>query len=148
MTDSVLMSVRPQFRALATTLLPEIRALDSVGWQRTEALIESMLVDRPPEVRRQVRRFIRIANLLPVFRYGSTFVRLPEARRARFLQALERAPVLAVRRGVWRLRTLVCMGYHGQDPSRRYDPLSGRPNWSRPRGRLEPDSVSSQARPA
>ena len=133
MTDSVLGSVRPQFRALATTLLPETRTLDGSAWQRAESIIEAMLDDRPPDVRRKVGRFIRLANVLPILRYGRTFVRLSEPRRSRFIQALEEAPILAVRRGVWGLRTLVSMGYVGQDPNRDAGAATLRPQgWSSP----------------
>jgi hypothetical protein len=113
-TDSVLASVRPQFRALASTLLPETRELDGSAWEKAESVMEAMLESRTPEARRQVSRFIRLANVLPVLRYGTTFIRLSESRQAAFLGALEKAPILAVRRGVWGLRTLVCMGYHGR----------------------------------
>lgn len=126
-TDSVLAPVRSQFRALATTLLPETRTLDSAAWLRTEAIIDEMLGDRPPQTRRQVERFVRFANVLPVLRYGRTFVGLSEPHRTRFVATLEQAPFLAVRRGVWGLRTLVCMGVYGQDPTR---PDDERPIWS------------------
>jgi hypothetical protein len=130
-TDSVLAPVRPQFRALATALMPETRTLDGVAWQRTEAVIDAMLEDRPPQTRRQVGRFIRLANVLPVIRYGRTFTELSQSRQARVVDALESAPFLSVRRGVWGLRTLVSMGVYGQDPTG-----SARPTWSdRPRSR-------------
>lgn len=114
MSDSVLTPVRRQFRALAITLVPEIRALDAAAWRTAEEIIDTMLRERSPSVRRQVGLFVRALNLLPVLRYGHTFLRLDEGRRLRFVQALEHAPLLAVRRGVWGLRTLVFMGYYAQ----------------------------------
>jgi len=117
-SDSVLQPIRAPFRALARTLLPEMDALDSDGWRRAEDIIETMLADRPPEVRRQIGLFIRVANLLPLFRYGRPFTRLGPVRRLAFLEALQNGRVLKLRQGVWGLRTLVFMGYYGQDDVR------------------------------
>ena len=133
MTDSVLAPVRSEFRALATALMPETRNLDGVAWQRTEAVIDAMLEDRPPEARRQVGRFIRLANVLPVLRYGRTFTGLSPEHRERVVDALESAPLLAVRRGVWSLRTLVSMGVYGQDATAVHPIWADRPTARRPR---------------
>lgn len=117
-TDSVLAPVRSSFRALAEGLLPEVRDLDEAGWRRAEEIVEGALVDRPASVRSQIRLFIRVANLLPIFRYGRPLGGLSLDRRTRFLQGLQNAPVLMLRRGVWGLRTLVFMGYYAQEPVR------------------------------
>lgn len=117
-TDSVLAPVRAPFRALAEGLLPEMRDLDARGWQRAEEIIEGALADRPASVRRQIRLFIRVANLLPVARHGRFLAALPPERRTRFLQGLQNARMLTLRRGVWGLRTLVFMGYYAQQPVR------------------------------
>jgi hypothetical protein len=110
--------VRAPFRALAEGLLPETRDLDAAGWQRAEEIIEGALADRPASVRRQIRLFIRAANLFPIARYGRSLAGLSPDRRTRFLQSLQNAPVLMLRRGVWGLRTLVFMGYYAQEPIR------------------------------
>jgi hypothetical protein len=49
-----------------------------------------------------------------VLRYGRRFTALDAARRERFLDQLQNAPVLLVRRGIWGLRTLLLMGYYGR----------------------------------
>lgn len=117
-TDSVLAPVRASFRALAEGLLPETRNLDSRGWQRAEEIIEGALADRPVSVRRQIRLFIRVVTVLPIVRHGRSLARLSPDGRTRFLQKLQNAPVLMLRRGVWGLRTLVFMGYYAQEPIR------------------------------
>lgn len=114
MPDRVIPPVRRPFRAMARTILPEVREMDEMGWQEAEAIIERGLRDRPPSVRRQLGLFIRVADLLPLLRYGRPFTGLSEARRAAYLGWLERAPVLLLRRGLWGVRTLVFMGYYGQ----------------------------------
>ena len=114
MPDSVLTPIRSKFRALAETLLPEMASADPAAWTRAEQIIETLLSQRPASVRRQIALFVRVADALPLLRYGRTFRRLDRGRRLHVLRALEDAPILAVRRGVWGLRTLVFMGYYGQ----------------------------------
>lgn len=114
----MLAPVRTAFRDLAEGLLPETSALDDAGWRRAEEIVEEALAGRPASVRRQIRLFIRVANLLPVLRYGRPLGRLSQERRTGFLLRLQNTPVLALRRGVWGLRTLVFMGYYAQEPVR------------------------------
>jgi hypothetical protein len=110
--------VRESFRALATTIVPEAGELDARGWDELERIIEQGLSSRPPSVRRQLRFLVRALNVLPVFRFGRTFLWLDPARRTAFLLAIENAPLLLLRRGFWGLRTLVFMGYYGRDEAR------------------------------
>ena len=104
----------PAFRALAGTIVPDAAALDTAGWQSLETVIARALRDRPAALRRQLGVFIRVLNVLPLLRWGRTFERLDATRRVRFLRAVERAPLLLVRRGFWGLRTLIYMGYYGR----------------------------------
>ena len=110
---ALLEPVRPAFRAIATTVVPEAAALDDAGWRELEGIVEHALAQRPPRLRRQLLLFIRVIERLPV-RRGRRFSALPPAARARFLAALERAPLLLVRRGFWGLRTLILMGYYAR----------------------------------
>ena len=119
MPHAVLPPVRACFRAVATTVVPAAEALDGAGWARAEALVESALAARPAAQRRQLRLFLRALDLLPLARWGRRFTALPPGRRARVLAALERAPVMALRRGVWGVRTLAFMGWYGQPSVRR-----------------------------
>ncbi len=100
---------------MAATFVPELSTVDEDVWRRTEAIITEGLSGRPDAIARQLVLFIRVVNVLAVFRFFRPFTALDDARRLRFLSSLENAPVLAIRRGVWGLRTLVFMGYYGQD---------------------------------
>ncbi len=100
---------------MAVTFVPELSTVDEDVWGRTEAIITEGLSGRPDAVARQLVLFIRVVNVLAVFRFLRPFTALDHTRRLRFLSSLENAPVLAIRRGVWGLRTLVFMGYYGQD---------------------------------
>jgi hypothetical protein len=106
--------VRSTFRALVTTSVPEAVALTAAEWTELEAIVEDAVAKRPPALRRQLRLFIRLLNLLPVLRWGRTFERLDPARRARFLASLERSRLFLLRRGFWGVRTLVFMGYYAR----------------------------------
>lgn len=110
----VLAPVRHVFRAIATTVVPEARALDEADWQELERIAEDALGQRPPAMQRQLATFVRLIELLPVPRYGRRFSSLDDARRTRVLHALENAPILLVRRGFWGLRTLIFMGYYAR----------------------------------
>lgn len=114
MADFVLAPVRAPFRALATTIVPEAAALDPAGWEALERIVEDALAARPAAMRRQLRLLIRVLSFLPLLRYGRRFERLEPARALRVLAAVQDAPVLLLRRGVWGLRTLVFMGYYAR----------------------------------
>lgn len=114
MTDPVLPPVQRSFRALATTVVPEAERLDAPGWAELERIVEEQLARRPASIRRQFRFLIRLLELLPLARFGRRFTALDPERRLRFLAALQDAPLLLLRRGVWGLRVLVQMGYYGQ----------------------------------
>ena len=114
MSQPVLAPVRGCFRALASTFVPEVKDLDERSWAEAEAIIERFLAAKPESVRRQVVLLVRMLNLLPVLRWGRPFVKLDAGRRTRFLAALQDAPLLLVRRGIWGLRTLAFMGYYAR----------------------------------
>ena len=103
---------------MATTIVPEAEGLDENGWNELERIVEEGLASRPPAVRRQLRALVRLLNVLPLFRFGTTFRNAGPETRTRFLLAVQDAPLLLLRRGVWGLRTLVFMGYYGRDAAR------------------------------
>jgi len=107
-------AVRPAYRALAETFVPESAALDERGWAEAEAIVERFLAGRPAAVRRQLGVLVRLLDVLPFFVHGRRFRSLDAARRLHFLQAMQRAPVLLLRRGIWGLRTLAFMGYYAR----------------------------------
>jgi hypothetical protein len=113
-SESVLSPVRAPFRALAACIVPEAAALDARGWADLERIVEEALASRPPALGGQVRLLVRVLDLLPVLRYGRRFAGLTPTQALRFLTAVQDAPLLLLRRGVWGLRTLVFMGYYAR----------------------------------
>lgn len=111
---SVLAAVRPAFRAIATTVVPEAASLDADGWMELERIVEQALASRPPRLQRQLVILIRAIEWLPLLRYGRRFTQLEGERRARVLVALQESPLLLLRRGFWGLRTLALMGYYAR----------------------------------
>ena len=109
-----LASLRPCFRALTSTFVPEAAGLDERGWAEAEAIVETFLASKSESVRRQVALLVRLLQLLPILRWGRPFTALDAGRRTRFLGALQDAPLLLLRRGIWGLRTLAFMGYYAR----------------------------------
>jgi hypothetical protein len=99
---------------MGSVVLPGPDVLDEEGWRRAEAIMEHALAPRPAKVKRQLRLFLRLVDLLPLFTTGRTFQRLSPPRRAAFLRGLERSRVALLRRGLWGVRTLLFMGYYTQ----------------------------------
>ena len=114
MAPSVLDPVRPTFRAVAVTVVPEAAQLGETQWLQLEGIVEQALALRPERMRRQLLVLIRLIENLPRLTAGGRFSRLDAARRTRFLERLQSAPLLLLRRGVWGLRTLVLMGYYAR----------------------------------
>ena len=114
MTDAVLPSVRPVFRAIAATVVPEAASLTEREWSEVEAIVEDALAQRPPKVRRQLALLMKVIDILPRLTQGTSFRALDPSRRLRVLDRLQHAPVLLLRRGVWGIRTLAFMGYYAR----------------------------------
>lgn len=110
----VLEPIRPAFRALARSIVPEADRLDEAGWADVEATVESALAKRPAGMRRQFAVFVRLLDFLPRLRWLRPFRKLSDERRTRFLHGIERSRIFLFRRGFWGLRTLVFMGYYGR----------------------------------
>ena len=114
MTTFPLAGVRPAFRAAAAAFVPELAQASPATWERLEEIVGRALESRPRGLVRQLATFVRLVDGLARLRFGRPLARLDPARRTRLLRSLERAPLLAVRRGTWGLRTLVFMGYYTQ----------------------------------
>ena len=114
MPDLVLAPVRGPFRALAAAIVPAAASLSAAEWDELEAIVERALASRPAKMRRQLALFVRLLNVAPLLRHGRPFGALSPDAQARFLGAVERSPLLLLRRGFWGLRTLVFMGYYGR----------------------------------
>ena len=113
-TTGTLDPIRGAFRAVTVACVPEADRLTDEGWGRAEAIVNDALAERPPSVRKQIVLFVRVLGILSRLRYGRALPRLGAERTRALLGALERAPLLLLRRGTWGLRTLAFMGYYGQ----------------------------------
>lgn len=111
--------VRVHFRAVVRAAVPAAGAFDEPGWLRAEAIVNEALAARPARVRRQVVLFLRILALLARLRFGRGPERLPARRMLALMASLERSRLLALRRGIWGVRTLAFMGCYGQPGVRR-----------------------------
>ena len=114
MNHLVFPPVRPAFRAIAATVVPEAAALDEEAWADAEDAIESTIATRSDALRRQLRLLVKVIDFLPLLRYGRRFRALDEDRRMRVLKWLQDSRFLLLRRGVWGLRTLILLGYYSR----------------------------------
>ncbi len=112
MADAILPPIRPAFRAIAQTMVPESAALTDAQWTGVESTIEAQLAARPPKLRRQLSLLIRVIDTLPLLFAGRRFRSLGAERRYRVLDRLQHARIMLLRRGIWGLRTLIFMGYY------------------------------------
>jgi hypothetical protein len=116
---SALAPLRPIFRAVVTTVVPEASSLDGQGWRDLESIAEALLRDRPAALKRQLRLFLRLIQWLPVVRYGRPFTSLRSTARTRVLAHLQNDPIQKIRVGFWGLRTIVLAGYYGRPEAAR-----------------------------
>lgn len=107
--------VRAILRAIATTIVPETSSLDERAWLELESVIARALSNRSPGVDRQIVKFLRVVQTLPVIRYGRRFTSLGPRQRVAFLASLERSRLRVLRRGFWGIRSLIFMGYYTRD---------------------------------
>ena len=107
-------SLRPQFRALAASFVPETAAAAPAEWAALETTVERALAARPASLRRRLALLIRGLDLLARLRLGRGLAALDGARRAAFLERVAASPLPLLRRGVWGLRTLVMLGWYTQ----------------------------------
>lgn len=103
-----------RFRAIVTAVVPETAAFGDEEWRAAEAIIGRALAARPPATRRQLELFVRALDLVSLARHFRPFAMLAPKERTELLERLGSSPLLAVRRGVWGLRTLAFMGYYAR----------------------------------
>lgn len=112
MPDASIARLQPILRAIAETVIPDTARLDDRGWDDLERTVSAALARRPAAMQRQFALFVRAIEWLPLLRFGRRFSALDLDRRTRVLSALERSPLLLLRRGFWGLRTLLYMGFY------------------------------------
>jgi hypothetical protein len=101
-------------QTLAARIVPESAELDAAGAARFFGIIDDALQDRDPAVRRQFGVFLGLLRWAPVFRYGAPFEKLRPERQDAVLRWFEDCPASLPRKGFWGLKTMVFMGYYGQ----------------------------------
>ena len=101
-------------QVLAARIVPETTELDASRLSRFFAIIDTALLARPPEVRRQFAIFLGLIRWAPVIRFGTSLENLRPDRQDRVLRWFEDCPVGLFRKGFWGLKAMVFMGYYGQ----------------------------------
>jgi len=113
------------FELVAERIVPELAGLDAEGMARFVGIVDGALMGRPPALRRQFGTLLGVIRWMPLFRWGTSFERLPGHRKDRVLRWMENAPLTRLRAGFWGLKTLVFMGYYGRPevwPELPYEP--------------------------
>ena len=95
-------------------VVPEAATLTENEWLAVAAIIADAVAERPPAVRRQLGLFVRALDLVSFVRRGRRFGALRQSERTELLEWLGASPLLALRRGVWGVRTLAFMGYYAR----------------------------------
>lgn len=102
------------FRAIVVAAVPGAHTLEERGWREVGDVLERALGARPRALRWQTTLFLSALDLVALLRWGRRMRSLETAKARRLLSALEKSPVLPVRKGVWGVRTLAFMGYYGR----------------------------------
>ena len=100
-------------------VVPESAAMTDYEWRGASAIIARAIASRPVGVRRQLGIFVRALDVVALVRHGRGLRRLSPAKRGTLLESLARSRVLALRRGVWGVRTLAFMGYYARPETAR-----------------------------
>jgi hypothetical protein len=108
-----------RFRAIMAAVVPEAVALSEDEWQDAASIIARVVATRPAGVRRQLAVFVRALDVVALVRHGHGLRALPTVKLTTLLESLARSRVLALRRGVWGVRTLAFMGYYGRPDAAR-----------------------------
>ena len=108
-----------RFRAIMGAVVPEAAALNDDEWRHAASIIARAVAARPAGVRRQLSLFLRALDLVALVRYGRGLRALSDAQRTALLESLSRSRLLALRRGVWGVRTLAFMGYYARPEAAR-----------------------------
>jgi len=100
-------------------VVPEAMAMSADEWRSASSIIARAIAARPPSVRRQLGVFVRALDLVSLVRHGRGLRAASAAQRTALLESLSRSRVLALRRGVWGVRTLAFMGYYARPEAAR-----------------------------
>jgi hypothetical protein len=100
-------------------VVPEAVALTDDEWRAAASIIARAIAPRPAGVRRQLALFVRALDLVSLVRHGRVLRAVSTAERTRLLDSLARSRLLALRRGVWGVRTLALMGFYARPEAAR-----------------------------
>ncbi len=106
--------VGDQFWALAVRIVPPAADLDEAGRTEMLEIIDHAFRIRPASIRRQMKLFLAVIDLLSRLRGLRAFRGLSPQKQERVLASLDRSPVQALRQGFWGLKTFLLMGYYGR----------------------------------
>lgn len=108
-----------RFRVIMGTMVPEAAVLGDDEWRNAAAIIAHALAARPASVRRQLAAFLRALDVVAFVRYGRSLRTASTEQRRALLESLSHSRLLALRRGVWGVRTLAFMGYYARPEAAR-----------------------------
>lgn len=108
-----------RFRVIMGTVVPEAAVLGDDEWRNASAIIAHALASRPASVRRQLAAFLCALDVVAFIRYGRSLRAASTEQRTALLESLSRSRLLALRRGVWGVRTLAFMGYYARPEAAR-----------------------------
>ena len=100
-------------------VVPEAVALTDDEWRAAASIIARAIAVRPAGIRRQLALFVRALDLVSLVRHGRVLRAVSTAERTRLLDSLARSRLLALRRGVWGVRTLAFMGFYARPEAAR-----------------------------
>jgi len=107
---------RTIFAALADSYCAPEPALPAVAQTDALAFVDRLVAGSPRVNRIGFRVILRALDLAPLVRgFGSTFSRLPSARRGDFLRSLDKSRWLLPRVTSNLLKTIAIMSYYGDD---------------------------------
>lgn len=103
------------FRAAAGCIVPSDEESPGADAEAAVAIADRVLSERPERDRKLLTTFLKVVEILPLFRYGRRFSRLDAARKEKFLRSLERSSIAKFRQGFFGLKTFALMGYYALD---------------------------------
>ena len=102
----------PHFSGIAEVVVPETATMTEKQWSEFYSVINTALARRPAKMRRQLKLFIRILNVISLVRYRRSLPNTTKRQRVELLSSVEDSRLLLFRKGFWGIRTLVYMGYY------------------------------------
>ena len=101
------------FRAAAERIVPGEPGAPGAGSEQVLMAVDRELAGRDADLRKNLTMFLKVVELLPVFRYGRPFSRLGPAQQDAVLKFFgANRLVQKFRMGFWGMKTFVLLGYY------------------------------------